>query len=115
MQPAGLAWKGRRDYTMAHIMNDELARDTAQKYVCSACYGHLLMFFEPGRMTRVECHRCGAETPGFVTARYANQRRSDSIGEAMEVKQMLRQIGMIVEGQTSGKRTAQQVLDDLGF
>ena len=55
----------------------------------------------------MKCCRCG-DGRGFVTKRWAERRKSESIGEAIEVKQTLRTIGII------NRRCTADVLKDLG-
>jgi hypothetical protein len=68
-------------------------------------------FIEPGGMSRVECHQCGPETPGFVKKNYANRRRNDSFSEKAEVEALLHQIGII----NQDKRSAADIFKELGF
>jgi DNA-directed RNA polymerase subunit RPC12/RpoP len=96
---------------MSHVIPELLAQEIVRNYVCSACYGHLISFIEPERQTRVECHRCGEDTPGFVTKKYTERRRSDSIAEKWEVDAMLKNIGVVQK--TS--RTVDQLFKELGF
>lgn len=96
---------------MSHIMHYLLAEQLVRDYCCSNCWGHLVEFIEPGSMSRVECHQCGADTPGFVKKNYASRRRNDSFAEKAEVEALLHQIGII----QASKRTAAEVLKDLGI
>ena len=53
------------------------------------------------------------QTKGFVTRYYAEARRSESIGEKMEARDLLQAMG-ILEPEHSGK-SAEQLLKELGF
>ena len=96
---------------MAHIFDEHLAQHTINNYVCSACWGHLISFHEPERMTRVECHRCGTETPGFVTKYYSERRQAESTADKMDVLHNLRGI---IPNPNEGKST-DDLLEELGF
>ena len=96
---------------MSHVMHYLLAEQIVSDYCCSTCWGHLVEFIEPGGMSRVECHQCGPETPGFVKKNYANRRRNDSFSEKAEVEALLHQIGII----NQDKRSAADIFKELGF
>lgn len=89
----------------------ELATTLVQRYCCAGCWGHLNTYHEPGsRLVRVVCDKCG-DGRGFVTKRYAEKRRSESFGEAFEVRDLLEHTGLIMRP----TRTVAEVLKDLGF
>lgn len=95
-----------------YVMGTVDAQETVRDYVCSACWGHLLMM-DAGEHDSwiVECHNC-EDTPGFVTKRYAEERRSSSLGELREVRRMLRKIGALPAEE---RRSEQSILKDLGY
>lgn len=94
----------------AVIETQELAEKLQRYYVCAGCWGHLTLYHAPERMVRIVCDKCG-DGRGFVTKRFAEGRRSDSIGEAMDVRKTLQMMGVLAKS----NRTADQVLADLGF
>lgn len=98
---------------MSHIMHYTLAQQIVRDYCCSNCWGHLVEFIEPGGggLSRVECAKCGVDTPGFVKKNYASRRRDDSYAEKAEVEALLHQIGII----NKDKRSAQDIFKELGF
>lgn len=95
-------------------LNDVLAEVTVRDYVCSNCWGHLVKWPLSGsRMWLVLCARCGDQTRGYTTRYYAESRRSESIGEYREAKNLLEDFG-VLENEHSGK-TVEQLLKELGF
>lgn len=92
-------------------LNPILGQVTLDHYVCSACWGHLIGRHGPGRSLIVECHRCGAETPGYVTKYYAETRRSESGIELLDARRNLR---TIIPSEHSGKSSSTLVAE-LGF
>jgi len=91
------------------IVNDDLAQTMRRDYCCAGCYGHLNAYAMPGRLTRLVCDRCG-DGRGFVTKRWAERRKSDSLGEAMDVTINLRGI---LPNPHAGK-SAEQLLAEIG-
>ncbi len=92
------------------IETPEMAEKIQRDYCCAGCYGHLNLYHADNRMTRVVCDNCG-DGRGFVTKRFVEQRRADNIGEAIDVRQMLQSAGVV----KYTKRTADQILSELGF
>jgi len=92
-------------------LTPQLARRTVARYVCSACWGHLIEYPQDRESSLVLCHKCDNETPGYVTKYYAERRRSDSIGEKMDVNYNLRSI---IPGEHAGK-SEEQLTSELGF
>lgn len=93
---------------MAHVMNDLLAARTVKHYVCSACWGHLLEFHHDDGVL-VQCHKCGDETPGFVTKHFANRRLSESGGDLLDVYQIVPNLN------PHHGKSEEQLLSELGF
>jgi hypothetical protein len=91
-------------------MPEAAAQLTVRDYACAGCYGHLRLDYLGHGIARVYCHRCGPDR-GFVSKHYVDQRRSDSIGEAIEVRNLLQEIGVL----DKPKRSANQILTELGF
>ena len=99
---------------MIDPMDDILAAVTVRDYVCSNCWGHLQKWAQKGsRLWVVLCVKCMDQTKGFVTRYYAEARRSESIGEKMEARDLLQAMG-ILEPEHSGKSN-EQLLKELGF
>lgn len=95
-----------------HIFNIQLAGRTVRDYVCSACWGHLIQkHSKEGNI--VECFSCVEDTKGFVTKTYANNRLSDSVGERLDVRKTLLDLG-VIENPHAGK-TTQELLTEMGF
>lgn len=90
-----------------------MADYTVLHYLCSGCYGHLRHLFAPGRLYYVECGKCGKDTRGFVSKSFVEQRRSDSIAEAMEVRPMLQEAG-IIDSPNKGK-SPEDLLREMGY
>jgi len=95
-------------------MSRALAAKTVDRYVCSNCWGHLVETFgKDPSVSDVTCPVCGDDLKGFVSKYYAERRREESVGELMDVKHMLRQLGIVKnphEGKSSG-----DILSELGF
>lgn len=100
----------QQDRPRVVIETPEMAEKIQRDYCCAGCYGHLNLYHADNRMTRVTCDNCG-DGRGFVTKHFADQRRSDSMSEAIDVKAMLQSAGVV----TYTKRTAEEILADLGF
>lgn len=96
---------------MSEILPHNQAILTERDYCCAICWSHLLLRPAEGHAWSVECAVYGDEHNGFVTKFYADSRRSASIGEIIEINQMLREINVLPK---SG-RTTQQLLTELGF
>lgn len=93
------------------IVDQAMAQLIRRDYCCAGCWGHLNLYHVPdSRQVRVRCDNCG-DGRGFVTKRFVDRRRSDNLGEAVEVRQMLRGVGVVQYTQ----RSVQEVLADLGF
>jgi len=91
-------------------LDDKQAEFTVRDYVCAWCWGNLLKFPAPKRMWFVRCSKHLDETPGYVTKRYAERRRGESVGEKVDAKYNIgEQLGITT------KRTQKQNLADLGF
>jgi hypothetical protein len=91
------------------VMDRALAAKTVRDYVCSACWGHLLEFYEPCDQSRVRCGKY-PEHRGFVTKYYVEHRRSDSVGEMLDVNYTFRKI---IPGLSSGK-SPEEILEEIG-
>lgn len=99
---------------MIELLNNVLAEVTVRDYVCSNCWGHLQKWPQKGSQKwLVLCSNCMGQTKGYVTRYYAESRRSESIGERREAREMLQDAG-ILEPEHSGK-SIEQLLKELGF
>jgi hypothetical protein len=95
-------------------MDDRWARLTVRDYLCSICWSHLILFPVTGsRLLLVKCSNCLDETRGFVTKYYAESRRLEDAADYLEVREMLRGMG-IITSEHSGK-SAEQLIRELGF
>lgn len=100
----------QQDRARVVIVSPEMAEDIQRFYCCAGCWGHLNTYHAEKRMTRVVCDNCG-DGRGFVTKGFADRRRSESAGEASDVKQMLQSAGVV----QYTKRSAEEILKELGF
>lgn len=96
---------------MIEPMDDHMADITVRDYVCARCWGHLLKYHAPDRLTCVKCHKCGDDTPGYVTKAYADQRRAESAADAADVLHNLR---ALFPTESTGK-TPEQITKEMGF
>jgi hypothetical protein len=92
-------------------MNNLLADHTVRDYCCAYCYGQLVELADEDGGYQVVCLNCG-DGAGFVTKTYAARRRTESVGEAVEVKHMLQEVGVLPLPE---KKTQAQLLKELGF
>ena len=92
-------------------LDDQLADTTVRDYVCSNCWGHLLKYPRPGHTWLVKCHRCGNLTKGYVTKAYAGRRKSESVGDLMDVKINLESVLPGIKPRKSPDET----MKDLGY
>lgn len=95
------------------IMDLRWAELTIRDYVCSNCWGQLQRWPTNGSNWLVQCIRCREQTNGFVTRYFAESRRSDSIGEARDVRLLLQEMG-IIANEHDGK-SAKDLLKEMGF
>ena len=65
------------------------ARRTVRDYVCAVCWGQLVNFFDATHAW-IKCANPNCQGGGYVTRAYADRRRSESLGEAAEVRHNLR-------------------------
>jgi hypothetical protein len=88
------------------------ATETVRDYVCARCYGPIAAHFNALRVW-VVCanHGTRCNGSGYVTKAWAERQRSNSIGEAMEVRFTLRDI---IPSKHAGK-SEEQLLKELGF
>ena len=100
---------------MPEPMGFELARNTVKWYGCSGCYGDLDLQPDPDTPGGylVTCKSCGAETPGYVSQRYIERRRGESVGEALQVKRLLIKTGFLVDPLAGMSK--EQKIRELGF
>lgn len=80
-----------------------------ERYVCAKCWGQLNVYFEHSGPARVMCDVCG-DGQGFVSKRFAERKRAQSRGELIEVKELLKRIGVVPQIY----RTAEELLAELG-
>jgi DNA-directed RNA polymerase subunit RPC12/RpoP len=81
-------------------------------YRCSNCWRALVAHSRDGG-TEVLCGNCGEETNGYVTAKYVDRRRAQSVSDAHDVTRMLIKFGYLPDP-LAGK-TQEQKLKELGF
>lgn len=81
-----------------------------ERYVCAGCWGQLNVYFEHSGPARVTCDLCG-DGQGFVKKRWVERRRNESVGELIEVKDLLKRIGVMPHV----RRTADELLAELGM
>lgn len=97
-------------------LNEQLARKTVSRYVCSICWGDLelrpAIHLENGWYFAV-CKKCQDETRGYVTKYFVNRRRGESEFEKVNVTHLLRHLG-IIENPLKGKSAA-DLKKSLGF
>ncbi len=84
------------------------------KYVCATCWGDLVSLVGPGMEDHVFCRRmltgdCAGE--GFVTRRYADNRRALSHLELAEVRCNYPEL----LGVPPESKTPEQILAELGY
>jgi len=89
------------------------AQRMVRDYVCSTCWDGLYYAPGPERRYYVRCVTCRHDTVGFVTKHYANNCRLKSRGEAAEVKEMLKEAG-VINNPHKGK-TIEEINKELGF
>lgn len=95
------------------MITDRILRaKTVRDYVCSVCWGPLMDVMVEG-VPDVVCANYHTEHAGFVTKRYADRRKTDSLGDAYDVRHLLQKAG-VMQNPHAGK-TAKQILDELGF
>lgn len=80
-----------------------------ERYVCAGCWGQLNVYFEHSGPARVTCDQCG-DGRGFVAKRFVQRRREESRGEAIEVRELLKRIGVTPHV----VRTAEELLAEIG-
>ena len=98
---------------MLEPLGGRLTELTLRDYVCSNCWGHLIKYPVEGRKYRVLCHRCDERTKGYVTRYFAEGRRSESIAEKSDARQLLQGLG-IIPNEHQGK-SAKELLNELGY
>jgi hypothetical protein len=94
-------------------MDTNIAMITTRRYCCAICWGHLLAFPGDDGGLDVVCARSLADQcdgKGFVTQRYAEQRRQESYAELDEVLMAYPQLRP-----ARRKVTTAQVLSELGY
>jgi len=97
------------------IMTDVMGQRAVMHYLCSQCWGDLRIEYIPGkeRICKIRCWRCGEDTKGIVTKKFVEYKRSVSEDEAMEVRGVLEDLG-IIDAERSGK-SPDELLEDLGY
>jgi hypothetical protein len=97
---------GHREEVLLDIAQALVVRE---RYVCAMCWGNLNVYFAHSGPARVTCDRCG-DGQGFVTKRFAERRRNESRGEAIEVRDLLKRIGVTPHV----VKTAEELLAEIG-
>jgi hypothetical protein len=80
-------------------------------YVCADCWGPLSAHpVDDG--VDIHCGECGAATPGFVSMRYTEKRKSESLAQYYLARKALREA---VPWFFPAKKVPDQLLKDLGY
>jgi len=82
--------QGKKYDELTYAESNAIKRDC----LCAQCWGPLTTDFERGatrKKYKAFCHKCG-EGRGFVTRKYAEQRRAESYAEANEAARNLGKI-----------------------
>lgn len=95
-------------------MSFSLARRTIKYYGCSTCWGSLKMEGpdESGGYV-VVCENCGDETKGYVSQKYIEKRRGESISDERQAKKVLIEAGILPDPMAG--KTQEQKLKELGY
>jgi len=70
-------------------MNTDIMDDTylVRRYVCARCWSGLLIVKRKDEPEHIECgNHANCDGKGYVTKRYADRRRVESVAELAEVK-----------------------------
>ena len=92
-------------------MNIELAMTLTNRYVCSRCWGPLIAVVIQGNLA-VLCGKFasgGCNGQGYVTRRYAEKRRQESVFEMFDVR---KNYGFLLD---RPRLSQKQILVSLGF
>ena len=73
---------------MSEQMTVKEAMRLMRDYVCSQCWGQIVVTFRHGEST-VTCDKCGVIT-AYVTRKYADRRRQESVFELWEARDNLK-------------------------
>lgn len=97
-------------------MPPQVPRQEAERlkthYVCSDCWGHLVLFPDPEtRLIDVHCMTDDCPCNGFVTKGFIAQREQEQVLERMEARAALQGIVDWLEP----RRSVAQNLRELGF
>jgi ssDNA-binding Zn-finger/Zn-ribbon topoisomerase 1 len=92
-------------------MNLSLMQKTVDKYVCSTCWGRLLLYYENSQHSIRCANYPDCTGRGYVTKYYASRRLSESANERGEVKDLLTKLGILQKP----KKSEQELLKELGF
>lgn len=96
-------------------MDENLAQRTVRRYVCARCWGHLIIMDDRGAdglraiCPKNETGDCDGH--GYVTKRYAERRKEESLSELYEVRDNYPDL----EERKSIPATAEAILSELGF
>ena len=88
------------------------ANELVGNYVCSACWGPLSAHPTDEGVVYIECAKCGRDTPGFVSMRYTEKRKSESLAQYYLAREALREA---VPWFFTAKKAPDQLLKDLGY
>lgn len=99
-------------------MPTQVTRPEAEKlktrYVCSDCWGHLVLFPDPKtRLVEARCMTEGCACSGYVTKAFAERRKQEQAGEYAEARASLR--GTLDWADPEPRRSVAQTLQELGF
>ena len=89
------------------------AQKMVRDYVCSRCWDGLFYSPAPDRKYYVRCVSCRHDTVGYVTKHYVDNCRMKSRADAAEVKQVLKDAG-VIKDEHAGK-SIEDLNKELGF
>lgn len=99
---------------MAERMTYPEAQRTSRFCVCSDCWGHLVEFEwdTESRTSEVRCTTENCPCNGFVSIRYVENRKAESLAELYDAKAALRDA---IPWMRAEKKAERQLLRELGF
>lgn len=89
------------------------AQKVLRTHLCSTCYGPLVIKFHPTDRDSsiVQCHKCGENTTGIITARSVSKIKAQSIVDRIDAERTLTEAGVIEKS----KRSEADLIHSLGF
>ena len=94
------------------IVDRAQAEILVRDYACAGCWGHLTTFtIKDSQDVKVTCLNCGDER-GLVSKYWVARRRSQDIGDGVDVREMLEGIKILPPRQ---RKSPEQISKELGF